>query len=477
MDSLNNQSFVIRNRAVENKIRFTTLTEVDSEDGHGQVIIQFARALQRLLPEEQSEAKIFTGILLNTIQLHLNTQGGLTEINRDNLLTRFNELAVVLDYNSAQIEELFTTFIYYAQHAHTHGESKKFNYFGYTNYTTSLANIIEELGIYNDGHKFNISQQKPLEFELGMVQELYDSPQLKKLSSALEGIEESDLQEIVYELLMLANTIQHLSKIDLEMNPLHKFGLLCALVGAVQQMQSLNSAIIYSTEELLDLFNLIVKFAHFGQPNSTFKHITNLDGTLQMDCFINMLCKFNPSLNSKKKARLREIEIERTAVLVSAATNLDAKTVRDIHGNNLSIKFLVFWRSFAIFRKAATAEDLFERFSLSLGQSESEDSVDFTLSADQTYFLKQRLKSINVELTLEAIKSSLETMHRAIEARAENQKSIERYIRAGSEFGMAKKKQDILEKDAAKFGGGTFIPGKAMENYVDTLDMVLSLME
>lgn len=466
MDSLNNQSFVIRNRAVENKIRFTTLTEVDSEDGHGQVIIQFARALQRLLPEEQSEAKLFTGILLNTIQLHLNTRGGLNEVNRDNLLTRFNGVAVVLDYNSAQIEELFATFVYYAQHSHTHGESKKFNYFGYTNYTTSLANIIEEIGIYNDGDKFNISQHKPLEFELGMAQELYDSPQLKKLSSSLEGIKKSDLQDITYDLLVLANTIQHLSKIDPELKPLHKFGLLCALVSVIQQIQSLNSKITYSPEEISDLFNLIVKFANFGQPNSGFKHITGLEGTLQMDCFINMLCKFNPSLNSNKKARLREIEIERTAVLITAATNLEAKTVRDINGKNLSIKFLVFWRSFAIFRKAATAEDLFERFILPLGQSESENSVDFTLSADQTYFLKQRLAAINVKLNLGTIKKSLNIMHMAIKARIETKNIIEYYIRSGSQSGMAKKKQEILEQDAAKFSGGTFAPSKAMEDYV-----------
>lgn len=477
MDSLNNQSFVIRNRAVENKIRFTTLTEVDSEDGHGQVIIQFARALQQLLPEEQSEAKLFTGILLNTIQLHLNTRGGLTEVNRDNLLTRFNELAVVLDYNSAQIEELFATFVYYAQHSHTHGESKKFNYFGFTNYTTSLANIIEEIGIYNDGDKFNISQHKPLEFELGMAQELYDSPQLKKLSGALEGIKKSALQDITYDLVVLANTIQHLSKIDPELQPLHKFGLLCSLVAVIQQIQSLNSQITYSPEEISELFNLIVKFAHFGQPNSAFKHITNLDGTLQMDCFINMLCKFNPSLNSKKNARFREIEIDRTALLVTAATNLNAKTVRDMNGKNLSIKFLVFWRSFAISRKAATAEDLFERFILPLGQSESENSVDFTLSADQTYFLKKCLNASNIELNLGTIKSSVETMHRAIASRAENHKLIERYIRIGSECGMVRNKQDFFDKDAAEFGGGTFVPGKEMENYLNTLDMVLSLME
>jgi len=461
------EKFFVINRA-ENKVRFNSLESVSEEDQHGQNIVQLEQKFNNLSPDEIDESKHFLAKFFNTIQYILNTKGGLTHIVHKQLSDKLFDLSSLMGYSPEQNLELLATIIYYAQHNNTHGEYKKWNYFGYTNYTSSFSNLISDLKLLKVYEVFPIiyDMKIGLDFELS-ENILKRYPVLTQLIRRIGSLSDPDMKyNFACNLLTLANTMVFLSRRREALLPMERFYLTSQLVLSLAEVEQENLYNVYSRKEIADIFEALLSIAKSHEYDREYFHIVKAIPPLNMECFIDEICLLVPELEEIRFKHYKQIEIERISLLVIAAVNLNKRDIEDIGFTNLPYKLQFYWRSCAIFAHGVTAQEMFEKY---IPNSDKEVTFKHSLIIRKVLLKKQ----INLD-SLDNIKKAIKVFSNARGAEKITYENIERFMRLGTMPGEVAKKYEIFDLDK-KNAGGSFFPSVYFQMFIDNIEFATTI--
>ncbi len=463
------EKFFVINRA-ENKVRFNSLESVSEEDQHGQNIVQLEQKFNNLSPDEIDESKHFLAKFFNTIQYILNKKGGITRSVHKQLADKLFDLSNLMGYSKKQNIELLEAVIHYAQHNNTHGEYKKFNYFGYTNYTASLSNIISELDLLKVYEVFPISQDIKLELDFELAENvLVKNPILNNLIKVIKSLSNQGMKyRFAYNILTLVNNMVFLLRRRQELLPIERFYLASHLLVSLSEIEHEHLYEVHSKEEIIEIFNTLLSLAHSNseEDNRDYFHIVKAVPSLAVECFINEICQLVPELEDKKFERYNQTELERISLLLIAASHLNKRDIDNIGFYNLPYKLQFYWRSCALATHGVTVQDMFEKYLPVYSQ-------DFTFK--QSSIIKNSLLKKQIDINnMNNLMKSIQIFFHARDMEKITQEEVERFMRKGTMPGEAATKYKIFALDEENTEG-SFAPSLYFNMFIENIKFATTI--